>query len=88
MRLAGAERAQGGPSSRDAGSPTSHSPRSTDSTAMGSRRRSWARSWAGVHTTGAPHNIYTDADTGVEEWMAFFEDLDGKLLALMSQVAR
>jgi hypothetical protein len=25
-------------------------------------------------------------DSGVEEWMAFFEDLDGQLLALMSQV--
>ena len=23
---------------------------------------------------------------GTEEWMAFFEDLDGKILALMSQV--
>jgi hypothetical protein len=26
--------------------------------------------------------------SGVEEWMAFFEDPDGKLLALMSQVGR
>jgi hypothetical protein len=24
----------------------------------------------------------------MEEWMAFFEDLDGKILALMSQVSR
>jgi hypothetical protein len=26
-------------------------------------------------------------ESGVEEWMAFFEDLDGKILALMSQVS-
>jgi hypothetical protein len=25
-------------------------------------------------------------ESGVEEWMAFFEDVDGKALALMSQV--
>jgi hypothetical protein len=26
--------------------------------------------------------------SGVEEWMAFFEDIDGGLLALMSEVKR
>ncbi len=41
----------------------------------------------GVHTTGAPHNIYTDEATGVEEWMAFFEDDEGNMLAIMSRVA-
>ena len=32
----------------------------------------------------APHVIHTH-DNGVQEWMAFFEDLDGQMLALMSQ---
>jgi len=41
----------------------------------------------GVRFLGAPHLIHRH-DSGVEEWMAFFEDLDGKVLALMSQVAR
>jgi DNA-binding CsgD family transcriptional regulator/catechol 2,3-dioxygenase-like lactoylglutathione lyase family enzyme len=40
----------------------------------------------GVTFRGAPHMIHRHG-SGVEEWMAFFEDLDGKLLALMSQVA-
>ena len=40
----------------------------------------------GVHFTGAPHVIYTDDDTGVEEWMTFFEDGEGNTLALMSRV--
>ena len=40
----------------------------------------------GVHFTGAPHLIYTHEDTGVEEWMAFFEDGEGNTLALMSRV--
>jgi DNA-binding CsgD family transcriptional regulator/catechol 2,3-dioxygenase-like lactoylglutathione lyase family enzyme len=39
----------------------------------------------GVEFTGAPHMIYKHAD-GTEEWMAFFKDPDGGLLALMSQV--
>lgn len=39
----------------------------------------------GVTFRGAPHLIHRH-DSGVEEWMAFFEDVDGKLLALMSQV--
>jgi catechol 2,3-dioxygenase-like lactoylglutathione lyase family enzyme len=41
----------------------------------------------GVKLTGAPHVIYTDDATGVEEWMAFFEDTEGNMLALMSRVA-
>ena len=41
----------------------------------------------GVRTTGAPHSIYTDEATGIEEWMAFFEDGEGNTLALMSRVA-
>lgn len=40
----------------------------------------------GVHTTSAPHVIYTDDATGVEEWMAFFEDPNGNSLAIMSRV--
>jgi catechol 2,3-dioxygenase-like lactoylglutathione lyase family enzyme len=39
----------------------------------------------GVVFRGAPHLIHRHA-SGVEEWMAFFEDLDGKILALMSKV--
>jgi DNA-binding CsgD family transcriptional regulator/catechol 2,3-dioxygenase-like lactoylglutathione lyase family enzyme len=39
----------------------------------------------GVTFRGAPHMIHRH-DSGVEEWMAFFEDPDGQLLALMSQV--
>jgi DNA-binding CsgD family transcriptional regulator/catechol 2,3-dioxygenase-like lactoylglutathione lyase family enzyme len=42
----------------------------------------------GVKITGAPHVIYTDDETGTEEWMAFFEDPDGNMLALMSRVSR
>lgn len=41
----------------------------------------------GVTFRGAPHLIHRHA-SGVEEWMAFFDDLDGKPLALMSQVSR
>src|SRR4051812_40652302 len=40
----------------------------------------------GVSFSGAPHLIHKHA-SGVEEWMAFFPDPDGHLLALMSQVA-
>jgi DNA-binding CsgD family transcriptional regulator/catechol 2,3-dioxygenase-like lactoylglutathione lyase family enzyme len=39
----------------------------------------------GVTFRGAPHLIHRH-DSGVEEWMAFFDDLDGQPLALMSQV--
>jgi DNA-binding CsgD family transcriptional regulator/predicted enzyme related to lactoylglutathione lyase len=42
---------------------------------------------AGVHFTGAPHVIYTDPQTGTEEWMTFFEDGEGNTLALMSRVS-
>jgi catechol 2,3-dioxygenase-like lactoylglutathione lyase family enzyme len=41
----------------------------------------------GVKITGAPHVIYTDDQTGAEEWMALFEDPDGNMLALMSRVS-
>jgi DNA-binding CsgD family transcriptional regulator/catechol 2,3-dioxygenase-like lactoylglutathione lyase family enzyme len=41
----------------------------------------------GVVFKGAPHMIHKHAD-GTEEWMAFFEDPGGQLLALMSQVNR
>ncbi|MGB4247416.1 MAG: VOC family protein [Pseudohongiellaceae bacterium] len=39
----------------------------------------------GVKFTHAPHRIHTHAD-GTEEWMAFFNDPDGRPLALMAQV--
>jgi catechol 2,3-dioxygenase-like lactoylglutathione lyase family enzyme len=39
----------------------------------------------GVGFEGAPHLIHTHGD-GTEEWMAFFHDPDGNLLAIMSQV--
>jgi catechol 2,3-dioxygenase-like lactoylglutathione lyase family enzyme len=39
----------------------------------------------GARFTHAPHMIHKHAD-GTEEWMAFFEDPDGRPLALMSQV--
>jgi DNA-binding CsgD family transcriptional regulator/predicted enzyme related to lactoylglutathione lyase len=41
----------------------------------------------GVYFTGAPHLIFTDEETGIEEWMAFFEDGEGNTLALMSRLA-
>jgi DNA-binding CsgD family transcriptional regulator/catechol 2,3-dioxygenase-like lactoylglutathione lyase family enzyme len=39
----------------------------------------------GVEFINAPHLIHTHAD-GMEEWMAFFKDNEGRTLALMSQV--
>lgn len=39
----------------------------------------------GVTFTNAPHLIHRHAD-GTEEWMAFFNDPDGRPLAIMSQV--
>ncbi|MEV5964172.1 VOC family protein [Kribbella sp. NPDC051952] len=39
----------------------------------------------GVVFEGAPHLIHKH-DNGVEEWMAFFPDPDGQLLAIMAQV--
>lgn len=38
----------------------------------------------GVEFTGAPHMIHKHAD-GTEEWMCFFNDPEGRPLALMSQ---
>jgi len=39
----------------------------------------------GVTFTSAPHLIHRH-ESGMEEWMAFFEDPDGHTLAIMSQV--
>lgn len=40
----------------------------------------------GIHFLGAPHMIYKDAETQVEEWFAFFDDPDGNTLALLARV--
>jgi len=40
----------------------------------------------GIAFRGAPHSIHRHPD-GTEEWMAFFDDVDGSPLALMSRVA-
>ncbi len=40
----------------------------------------------GVQFSAAPQMIHRHADTGVEEWMAFFEDPDGNTLAVMARV--
>jgi DNA-binding CsgD family transcriptional regulator/catechol 2,3-dioxygenase-like lactoylglutathione lyase family enzyme len=40
----------------------------------------------GVRFAGAPHMIHRH-DSGIEEWMAFFDDPDGQPLAIMAQVA-
>ncbi len=39
---------------------------------------------AGVVFRGAPHMVHRH-ENGTEEWMAFFDDVDGQLLALMAQ---
>jgi DNA-binding CsgD family transcriptional regulator/catechol 2,3-dioxygenase-like lactoylglutathione lyase family enzyme len=39
----------------------------------------------GVEFVSAPHLIHRHED-GLEEWMTFFKDLEGRTLALMSQV--
>jgi catechol 2,3-dioxygenase-like lactoylglutathione lyase family enzyme len=39
----------------------------------------------GVEFISAPHMIHRHPD-GTEEWMAFFKDLEGRPLAMMSQV--
>lgn len=39
----------------------------------------------GVEFAGAPHMIHRH-ESGAEEWMAFFKDPDGHLLAIMAQV--
>lgn len=43
-----------------------------------------ALSARGVEFTQAPHLIHRHED-GMEEWMAFFRDLEGRPLALMAQ---
>lgn len=48
-----------------------------ESTVAGLRAR-------GVSFEGEPHRIHTHAD-GTEEWMAFFRDPDGNLMALAEQ---
>ena len=40
----------------------------------------------GVQFVAAPSVIHRHEATGIEEWMAFFEDGEGNLLALMAQV--
>jgi DNA-binding CsgD family transcriptional regulator/catechol 2,3-dioxygenase-like lactoylglutathione lyase family enzyme len=40
----------------------------------------------GVTFQGAPHMIYEDDESRAQEWMAFFEDGEGNVLALMSRV--
>ena len=40
----------------------------------------------GIAFTHAPHMIHRHED-GAEEWMAFFEDNEGRPLAIMSQIA-
>jgi len=39
----------------------------------------------GVEFVDQPHMIHEHAD-GTQEWMTFFKDLEGRLLALLSQV--
>ena len=39
-----------------------------------------------VEFSGAPHLIYTDDESGDEDWMTFFSDGEGNTLALMSRV--
>ena len=41
----------------------------------------------GVEFISAPHLIHRHAD-GTEEWMAFFKDLEGRPLAIMSRVTK
>ncbi len=40
----------------------------------------------GAKFQGAPHMIYKDDATGVEEWFSFFEDPDGNILALTARI--
>lgn len=40
----------------------------------------------GISFVSAPHLIHRH-DDGIEEWMAFFEDLEGRTLAIMCQVS-
>ena len=41
----------------------------------------------GVVFEAAPHRIHQHAD-GTEEWMAFFKDPEGRLLAIMAQTRK
>jgi DNA-binding CsgD family transcriptional regulator/catechol 2,3-dioxygenase-like lactoylglutathione lyase family enzyme len=41
----------------------------------------------GINFNGAPHMIFRDDSTGIEEWMAFFDDPDGNTLAIMARVS-
>jgi catechol 2,3-dioxygenase-like lactoylglutathione lyase family enzyme len=41
----------------------------------------------GIRFQGAPHMIYRDEATGTEEWMAFFDDPDGNVLAIMARTS-
>ena len=52
---------------------------------LGLQRRAELRRWAGVPKDSAAHLVHRHAD-GTEEWMAFFNDPEGRVLALMSQV--
>ena len=40
----------------------------------------------GVSFQGAPHMIFKDDETGIEEWFAFFDDPDGNTLALLARI--
>jgi len=40
----------------------------------------------GVRFLGAPHMIFKDDETGVEEWFSFFDDPDGNTLSLLARV--
>ena len=41
----------------------------------------------GVKFQGAPHMIFKDDETGVEEWFAFFDDPDGNTLCVLARVS-
>ena len=41
----------------------------------------------GIKVTGAPHMTFRDDTTGAEEWMAFFEDPDANVLAVIARVS-
>lgn len=41
----------------------------------------------GVQFQHEPQPIYKDATSGVEEWMAFFDDLDANTLGIMAKVS-
>lgn len=43
---------------------------------------------AGVTTQGEPHCVHIDEQTGMAEWMGFFDDSEGNTLGLISRVPR